>query len=239
MMTLLRNNEQRAKNAILLLGIVIAVEILAFLSGYFQLILLQSVASGDNVTIETAELNDLRELIMAILSLIVLVISGITFIMWFRRAYFNLHLFVSYLKYDEGWASGSWFVPFINLYRPYKIMKELFVETKLILLKNNIELKANLSSLIVEFWWIFWILSGLFGQIIYRVLSNTDNLETIITVSKFDLGLNIFTIISALIAIKVVKDYAINEQLLFLISDENEVSSSETTYNTLNPQGNY
>ena len=77
--------------------------------------LLQTVANGGFISDEAVEANDTRESFLGIIYLIAYIISGITFIMWFRRAYFNLHQKVSWLNHSEGWAAGCWFVPIVNL----------------------------------------------------------------------------------------------------------------------------
>jgi len=93
--------------------------------------LLQTVANGGLIYNKTATKAFFKiELILCTIYFIFYSISVITFIMWFRRAYFNLHQKVNHLSYSEGWAAGSWFVPIINLYRPYQIMKEIYIETK-------------------------------------------------------------------------------------------------------------
>ncbi len=102
----LRPNERRAKNATILIWIVLIMEIAAFVSHFFQYILLQSAANGEAISMEYATSNDLRERIIAIIYLIVFLVSAFTFIQWFRRAYFNLHLRVNYLSHSEGWAAA-------------------------------------------------------------------------------------------------------------------------------------
>ncbi len=87
----LRPNEQRAKNAIVLIWIILALEIASLISGYFQYDLLNTVANGGEISTETANANDSREQIVGIIYMIAYIISGIMFIQWFRRAYYNLH----------------------------------------------------------------------------------------------------------------------------------------------------
>jgi len=132
----LRPNEQRAKSAIVLIWIVLAFEIISFISSYIQYDLLQTAANGGQISMEYATANDTRERIVGITSMIVYIISAITFIQWFRRAYYNLHLRAELLSYTEGWAAGSWFVPIVNLIRPYRIMTELYEETNELLVKK-------------------------------------------------------------------------------------------------------
>ncbi|MDR0666202.1 MAG: DUF4328 domain-containing protein [Campylobacteraceae bacterium] len=139
----LKPNEQRAKKAIILIWIVLILEIVSFISSYMQYDLLQTFANGGYISPEAADANDNREQIIGIFCLIAYIISAVTFIMWFRRAYYNLHQEADSLLYAEGWAAGSWFIPIINLYRPYKIMKELYVKTKELLQKRGFLAQAN------------------------------------------------------------------------------------------------
>ena len=100
----LKPNEQRAKNAIMFIWIVLILEIANFISSYLQYDLLQTVANGGYVSPEAAEANDNREQMIGTFCLISYIISAVTFIKWFRRAYYNLHQKVDSLLYAEGWA---------------------------------------------------------------------------------------------------------------------------------------
>src|SRR5690554_7483141 len=101
----LRPNEQRAKNAIILIWIVLALEIVNLISSYMQYDLLQTIANGGLVSDGAAEANDTREQICGIIYFVTYLISGIMFIMRFRRAYFNLHQKVTYLAHSDAWRS--------------------------------------------------------------------------------------------------------------------------------------
>lgn len=90
-MNTIRPNEQRANIAILLIWIVLAMELISLISNYFQFNMLQSVQDGNTLPMDEANANDTRVQLLSVLYLVVYIISGITFIMWFRRAYFNLH----------------------------------------------------------------------------------------------------------------------------------------------------
>lgn len=88
----LRPNEQRSKNAIVLIWIVFGLQILMLISHYLQYNLLQKAANGMEVSSQSVLINSIREITFSVLYLIAYIISGITFIQWFRRAYFNLHI---------------------------------------------------------------------------------------------------------------------------------------------------
>lgn len=219
----LKPNRQRAKNAITLIWIVLALEIVSLISGYLQYDLLQTPANGGEITMEAATANDNREKIVGAVYLIVLIISAVTFIQWFRRAYFNLHTRVNHLSHSDGWAAGSWFVPVINLYRPYQIMKELYQETKkLLLTKLNINEKLSTSSLV--WWWTLWIISIVMGQFLLRYGRNAESIDELTISTVVSMMGNILGIPLALFAVKVIKDYSSIEPLLLEIKDEEETN---------------
>jgi hypothetical protein len=216
----LKPNGQRAKNAITLIWIVLAFEIVALISGYLQYDLLQTVANGGEILTETATANDNREQIIAILYMIAFIVSAITFIQWFRRAYYNLHLKVNHLSHTEGWAAGSWFVPVVNLYRPYQIMKEMYQETMELLTKKGIGFNHTFSTNALGWWWTLWIISKIIGQFIFRYSLKAESIDEL-TVSTFaSMIINIIGIPLALITVKVIKDYLDVEPLLSEIQDE-------------------
>ena len=221
-MITLKPNGQRAKNAITLIWIIFSLEIVSFISGYFQYDLLKSAASGASITPLDATLNDMREQIIGVLYLIVYIISTVTFIKWFRRAYFNLHLRVDYLLHTEGWAAGSWFVPVISLFRPYQIMKELYEESSELLEKKGIN-DNDLSTRYLGWWWALWIVSSIVGQFVLRYTMNAESIDELIFSTTSSMFQNILNIPLALLAIKVIKDYSKVEPILFDLKEEEEV----------------
>lgn len=221
----LRPNEQRAKNAITLIWIVLALDIISLISGYFQYDLLKTVANGGEISTETATANDTREQIIGIIYLIAYITSAETFIQWFRRAYFNLHLKIKYLNHTEGWAAGSWFVPIISLYRPYQIMKELYQETKELLTKKGIAFNQSFSTSALGWWWTIWIISNIIGQFVFRYSLKAETIDELTVSTIASMISNIVGVPLALIAIKVVQDYSNIEPSLNEISDGEETTT--------------
>jgi hypothetical protein len=223
-MKTLKPNGQRAKNAIILIWIILVLDVLSLISGYFQYDLLSTVANGGFISPVQATFNDLREQIIAILYLLASIVSAITFIQWFRRAYFNLHLHVEYLLHPEGWAAGSWFVPIVSFYRPYQIMKELYEESIELLEKRGIHI-PNISMNYISVWWAFWILSSIFGQIILRITLKSNTVDDYIFTTICSMIQNIVNIPLALLAIQVIKNYAKLEPHLFELKEEEMVNN--------------
>ena len=231
----LRPNEQRAKNAIILIWIVLALEIVNLISSYMQYDLLQTVANGGFISDEAAAANDTRESMVGIIYFLAYLISGITFIMWFRRAYFNLHQKVSYLAHSEGWAAGSWFVPIISLYRPYQIMKEIYIETKEFLNKKGLSEQVDYTTNYLGWWWTLFIISAFIGNFIFRfAFKNAETVDDYMLLTIVQMFSNILGIPLAILTVKIIKDYSKVEPLLTQINDEETKINNVISINQCN-----
>ena len=86
---------------------------------------------------------------LLVLCYLSMLVASLFFVIWFYREYTNLHRVVPYAQYKKSWAIWSWFVPLLHLWRPYKIMKELYSEG----VKES-EKKENELAV----WWTLWII---------------------------------------------------------------------------------
>lgn len=225
----LKPNDRRAKIAIVFVTLVLILDIISLLFDYLEYILLNS----EFITPLEAENNDSRQLILAVLYMIIFLISGITFILWFRRAYYNLHSKVDNLEHGEGWAAGSWFVPIISLFRPFQIMKELYIKTDDFLSQTiDIDKKSD-STIYLGFWWTLWIISSFFGQFLMKSSLKAETIEELSDAAFLGMINSGIAIPLALLTIKVIYDYSQTEILLFNVKEE-ELPVSEETYSLEN-----
>lgn len=209
----LRPNAGRARAALILLAAVLVLNLLSLGSGMLQYHLLDRITDGEVFPEEVLERNDLREQVIGITFLVVYVICGVLFIRWFRRAYFNLHTLTIGLQESQGWAAGAWFVPIVNLYKPFQLMKELFVRTMEILERSGTPQKRPDTS-VLNIWWALWIASGILGQINFRMAMNANDLDTITHSTLVGIAANLVDIPLCLLALWLVRSYAAMEQHL-------------------------
>lgn len=94
-------NVQRAQIAIVLIWAVLVAEVLAFFSSYLQYDLLQAASSGF-ISEEAAAANDAREQAMGGIYFLLFVGSGFAFLLWFRRAYYNLQQRTGNASFTDG-----------------------------------------------------------------------------------------------------------------------------------------
>jgi tetratricopeptide (TPR) repeat protein len=235
-MNKLEPNKQRADNAIILIWIVLALEIVSLIFGCYNYILLRTIADGGQISMEKAEASDMINGIISIIYLIAWIISTVMFIKWFRRAYSNLQKVTSTL-YSENWAIYCWFIPILALYRPYQIMKELYCKTKELLIEKGIlNNETSLPPHSLGQWWALFIITIIIGNRAALFSLRAETTDQLITSSLIDMSLSILDILLALITIKIIKDYSKMESSLYMVNEN--YGSAISDYNEaimLNP----
>ena len=226
----LRFNEQRGKIAVLVVWIMLSVDVLMGLSNYFQYRMILGWENGEMYSMEAAQANDSRQIWIAVLMVIIFVVHFVTFIMWFRRAYFNLHLRVRNLEHSEGWAAGSWFVPFVNLYMPYQIMRELYLETYALLGGKKGQYPENYTTAYVGWWWFLVIVTSIASRIDSFYARGAEEIPELITSSLISAISSLLEIPAALLTVKVIGDYMKTERLLLEQESEEEALALEQGY---------
>ncbi len=214
----MKPNHLRAKYALVFVALIFILDIFSLLFDYLEYLLLTSNFNED--TIIEAQNNDLRQAVLGILYILIYITSVVFFIRWFRRAYYNLHTKIDHLSHGEGWAAGSWFIPFVCLYRPYQIMKEMYNETVDYLEEQNKEIESNYFSFFIGSWWTLWIISNFLGRIYFRQTIDAQTIPELLESNKLSMINTIISIPLALVTIKVIYDYSNLEETLFNIKEE-------------------
>ncbi len=91
-------------------------------------------------------------------------LTVIVFLTWFYRAAKNAQGFASDpLTHGPGWAIGGFFVPFLNLARPYQMARQ--IETA----------SGGISSSVIGFWWAAFLVNNIIGNIEFRMSEAGDD----------------------------------------------------------------
>lgn len=203
----IRYNGQRAQYAKIMVLVVTGLGLLGAASGYMQYTLLDRMAMGSSYSMAEADRNDQREMVIAVLHAVAWIISAVTFIMWFRRAYYNMHERDAMVSYSEGWAAGAWFVPVLNLFRPVQIMSELHREAKRILTEKEHPLAAKFSTVLIPVWWSLHILHSVVSQVGTRVINAASSVSDYQTGTLIDIASNIILLPLGIVLVKLINDY--------------------------------
>jgi hypothetical protein len=209
----IRPNFERAKWAQNLIWVVLGVQIMSIISSYLQYELIHSLNTHEIITNNELEANDLREGIIGILYLAAYITSAIVFIQWFRRAYYNLSLRIK-CQYTEGWAAGGWFVPFISLFYPYRIMSELQEKTTRLINQKSKHKIENNTGVIIGIWWTLWIISNFIGQYAFKAAMKSDTLESLEDSTIADMILGVIDIPMGILAVMLIASWSKKEEQL-------------------------
>lgn len=93
------------------------------------------------------------------------VATAITFGNWIVRANRNARALCAHgLRVSPGWAVGFFFIPLVNLWRPYQAMKDLWRASESPNDWGSVPVGA-----VVRNWWTLWILHGGIGYLAMRI----------------------------------------------------------------------
>lgn len=134
-----------------------------------------------------------------LIDFVLFIICGIFFLLWTYRANQNSHFLNPNHKFEftPGWSVGAFFIPILNLYWPYKAIREI----RLTSLLDVTKISTNVLLLV---WWISFILRA----ILLRANASRVPLASEQAVQNYffqSVILSIFAITSAILAVIIVR----------------------------------
>ena len=193
----------------------IAIDAIALFSGVLQYQLLSDFKLGmypsggfnfDNdgtylpTAAEAAETNDQRQKVIGLFQAGVAITTIILFAMWIYRANFNARsLGAQNMKFTPGWSVGYYFIPFLNLWRPYQAMKEIWKASK-----NPTSWESEERGAILPWWWFLFLVAGMFGNASFRTSMSAKEIHELITSTGITIASDIVSIPATIIALVLV-----------------------------------
>ncbi|MDB3907889.1 DUF4328 domain-containing protein [Crocinitomicaceae bacterium] len=214
----LRENQHRAKMAKIWIIISMVVSVLA-IPYIFYLADFANKIADFTVTESDFQMLVILTVAYGAIGLGSFIGSAISFIQWFRRAYYNAHIAFSGLKYSEGWAAGAWFIPIFWWIGPIQIATEFYKKTEAKLREEEIITGRSQYPLVV-WWWVFWVLSSILNQIDQDKFGVT--LDTEMT---FGIISSIASLLSGYFVLRFITNYSKMEQQLMNLDDNLSVVS--------------
>lgn len=162
--------QERARIAQILIGVVIVAAIASLWADLGQYTSIRDLIEGKRIPLEELQRVDDRVGVTATIYTVALVLSTITFLLWYSRAYRNLTaLGVPFLRYGPRWAVASWFIPILGLFRPKQVMNDVWRGSNPELGEAAVRRPgAGEVSPLVHWWWAMWLLSNWVGTLAVR-----------------------------------------------------------------------
>jgi hypothetical protein len=167
-------NKERLENAkrIFLFALYadIAVTALVISSDFWGVSVLRDISSGrisaDPSTISWLEFWDSFALVM------LLTIFGVGFGLskWLINCYSYAKEVIGARGFKhEKWAMSAWVIPFLNLFKPYQVINEIYKAGSLTYVSPD-GWKSQRGSGLLLTWWIFWAVTHLVGWMVGKIL---------------------------------------------------------------------
>lgn len=220
----IRRQTTRAVAAIVLLTIVATADFAGVASGIFQAIILHRIAGGAHVSEATIVLNDLVYAGIGIVQSLAILMTAIVFLMWLHRAYANLgEVGTRVTRFTPGWAVGFWFIPILNVFRPYQVVSETWRRSEWL---NAPGISTEKSPAVVGWWWLSFLVSGTLGRIFARRIGAAEFIDEVIGATWLGVLADTASCIAALLAIAVVSGIDRHQQRMGRLADR--VPSTES-----------
>ena len=142
--------------------------------------------SGGVLYNDELSLNNIFISLSKLFSIVIFITAAIIYFVWVRRSYRNLStLQKNPIEYSSAWAIGSYFVPILNLFRPYTIMKEIWFGSQpefSLEDESPDELHERRSSTtFLNIWWAAFLINGIANNFSIRLSFKADTTQKMLT----------------------------------------------------------
>ena len=153
---------QRAQVAAIVLGLVVVGSLVSLWADIGQLDLVNRALGGERVGLAEATRSDDRVTATAIVVFALYVLSAITFLLWYGRAYRNIEAMgVRNPRWSWGWAIGYWFIPIVALFRPKQVVNDIWRGSDPDLATPApVGWEGRPVHALIHWWWGLWLLSN-------------------------------------------------------------------------------
>ena len=187
--------------AIFAVGLLMRLVMLA--CDYWQYQLMGPVLRNEAVTYEQLETGDNLLTLLSAAWLVWYPATVIAFLMWKHRAHRNLpSLGAGGLHFSPRGAVGWYFVPFLNLFKPYQVMREIYNASEPgDASEDRIDWHYRYAPAVVKTWWTLFLFMNLVGNAVARASFHADTpgaYQFVAAVSMVDDTLSIAAMLAAM-----------------------------------------
>jgi len=177
----IKRNRMRRNFVFVLFGAWAVLTLAGVASGYWQVSLLEEFQATGMIDPDEATMSDFIHGGIGILQSVIYIATAVLFLMWFRRAYANLHrLGITYLRHKDDWAIWSWIIPILSFWYPVRIMYEIWNETGEQAKKLTPNFQIPEGKWVIGLWWTLFIIDNFLARILLRSAFKEETLPQMI-----------------------------------------------------------
>lgn len=202
-----------AQRAVIWQVVGVVLNLISIISVFLEIGLLFSI--GDGMTISTVDLeaNDSRQALIKNGHILVYAVTVVFFLLWIHRAYRNLPaLGAAGLKFSPRWAVGGFFVPFLNLVRPFQVMGEIWQASSAAAdPRSDTDWKDVPIPVLLRVWWGSWLLGNFLSQTA-TLAARGDHLYQLILSDLLSIAALVLNIVAAVLLIRIVRTVDLKQE---------------------------
>lgn len=181
-----------------LLGLFILIGFARAISDIYDLVILSDPALTDQQT----EAANARQNFLAVTFLGNYLVTGVVFLTWVFRASQNCQGFSPLpMRHSPGWSVAWFFIPIMSLFKPYQVMKEIWLVSR----EPSSRSRENGSPLL-GWWWAFWIFTGVMTQISAQLKLRAETIPDLKNVTAVSLIQDISSITVGFLALALIRN---------------------------------
>jgi hypothetical protein len=197
-----------AKAITVVLSLLVLFEVISIVNDFSRIDAMHRVLGSGPFTKAELVSIDQRSTMLGAAHIILYLVVVVQFCFFMPRANRNARAFgLATLENTPGWAAGVFFVPIWGLYKPYQAMKEIWHGSNPDPNAPPVLYRQPGTALMVCWWWAY-IFENLAGQVVYQMRKGTNGADDVITLSGALLVSSFIQIVSALLAMGVVRAVA-------------------------------
>jgi hypothetical protein len=149
---------------------------------------LQGIVRGDEPSDEIST-STWVQVGVGLVYLLVIIVCVVYWLMWVHRTYRNLRpLGADGLNYSPGWAVGYYFIPIMNLFRPFQVMRETWQASSPEHRGGTDWVRIAVPALI-GWWWAIHLFSAIVNQISLRVGMRSEDPSVLLSMAWVDFAM--------------------------------------------------
>jgi hypothetical protein len=203
-----RSAAQRARLAMIALLVFVVVEVAAVVADVGRVGITNRILRADPITDPEVTGSDTFVQLTAVLEIAVMAACAALFLGWLHRVVANgPALGARELRYTPGWAVGWWFVPVLNLVRPFQVVAEAWI-------LSARDPSPSLGVLLPAWWGLF-----ILGNVVSRFLvvrTGSDDVTALRNAAIIDIVASMVLIAAALLCVVMVRRLTERQELRHL-----------------------
>lgn len=172
--------------------------------GAAALVSVFALITGQASQPETDDLSahDLIMLAVSLPQVLIVMVTGVTFLMWIHRANRNARgLGAQGMTFTPGWSVGWYFIPIANFWKPYQAMKEIWRASA-----HPADWQAHGAPSLLPAWWTWWMISSILSNMSFRLTMRAETSGELVASEVVSLISSLVDFPLCLISIRLVRE---------------------------------